>query len=120
MGRHGLFTGWPAEALVGPGNKYVAEAKITLFGDVGIDMIAGPTEIGIIADDTADPEMVATDLVSQAEHGLNSPCWLFTTSERVAKEVALAVPRLINFLPEATAKVADAAWRDYGEIYIAT
>jgi len=119
--RHGLFTGWPAEVLVGPGNKFVAEAKRALFGDVGIDMIAGPTEIGIIADDTADPEMVATDIVSQGEHGLNSPCWLFTTSERVAKAVAEAVPRLIALLPEDGARpVAEAAWRDYGEIYIAT
>jgi sulfopropanediol 3-dehydrogenase len=84
-------------------------------------MIAGPTEIGIIADDTADPEMVATDIVSQGEHGLNSPCWLFTTSERVAKAVAEAVPRLIALLPEDGARpVAEAAWRDFGEIYIAT
>jgi len=118
--RHGLFTGWPAEVLVGPGNKYVAEAKRVLFGDVGIDMIAGPTEIGIIGDDTADPEMIATDLVSQAEHGINSPCWLFTTSERIAKAVAEAVPRLAALLPESNRKAAEAAWRDYGEIYIAT
>lgn len=118
--KHGLFTGNPAELLVGPGNKYVAEAKRTLFGDVGIDMIAGPTEIGIIADDTADSEMVATDLVSQAEHGPNSPCWLFTTSERVGKEVAEAVPRLIKLLPADASKAADASWRDYGEIYLAT
>eukprot|EP00928_Gymnodinium_smaydae_P004524 TRINITY_DN11530_c0_g2_i5.p1 TRINITY_DN11530_c0_g2~~TRINITY_DN11530_c0_g2_i5.p1 ORF type:complete len:476 (-),score=117.24 TRINITY_DN11530_c0_g2_i5:224-1591(-) len=117
--RHGLFTGHPAEVLVGPGNKYVAEAKRMLFGDVGIDMIAGPTEIGIIADDTADSEMVATDIVSQAEHGLNSPCWLFTTSERIAKEVAEAVPRLAKLLPEEPRKVAEAAWRDFGEIFIA-
>lgn len=119
--KHGLFTGWPAEVLVGPGNKFVAEAKRTLFGDVGIDMVAGPTEIGIIADDTADPEMVATDIVSQAEHGTNSPCWLFTTSERMGRAVAEAVPRLINLLPEDGCRpVAAAAWRDYGEIYVAT
>jgi len=118
--RHGLFTGWPAAILVGPGNKFVAEAKRTLFGDVGIDMVAGPTEIGIIADDTADPEMVATDLVSQAEHGFNSPCWLFTTSERVGKAVLEAMPRLIQLLPEEPRKVSEAAWRDYGEVYVAT
>ena len=78
----GLFTGAEADIIVGPGNKFVAEAKRQLFGRVGIDQIAGPTEIGIIADDTADPGIVATDLVSQAEHGPTSPAWLITTSAR--------------------------------------
>ena len=79
---YGLFTGKEADIIVGPGNKFVAEAKRQLFGRVGIDQIAGPTEIGIIADDTADPLIVATDLVSQAEHGPTSPAWLITTSKR--------------------------------------
>ena len=78
----GLFTGKEADIIVGPGNKFVAEAKRQLFGRVGIDQIAGPTEIGIIADDSADPWIVATDLVSQAEHGPTSPAWLISTSRR--------------------------------------
>ena len=78
----GLFTGKEADIIVGPGNKFVAEAKRQLFGRVGIDQIAGPTEIGIIADDTADPWIIATDLVSQAEHGPTSPAWLISTSRR--------------------------------------
>ena len=78
----GLFTGKEADIIVGPGNKFVAEAKRQLFGRVGIDQIAGPTEIGIIADDCADPWILATDLVSQAEHGPTSPAWLITTSRR--------------------------------------
>ena len=83
----GLFTGKPARILVGPGNRFVAEAKRSLYGRVGIDMFAGPTEIGIIADDSADAEIVAEDLCSQGEHGPDSPCWLFTDSERVAAAV---------------------------------
>ena len=77
-----MFTGKEADIIVGPGNKFVAEAKRQLFGRVGIDQIAGPTEIGIIADDSADPLIVATDLVSQAEHGPTSPAWLISTSRR--------------------------------------
>ncbi len=76
---YGLFTGKPADVVVGPGNKFVAEAKRTLFGKVGIDVFAGPSEVGIIADETADPAIVASDLVGQAEHGHESPAWLFTT-----------------------------------------
>ena len=78
----GLFTGEEADIIVGPGNKFVAEAKRQLFGRVGIDQIAGPTEIGIIADDSADPWIIANDLVSQAEHGPSSPAWLISTSRR--------------------------------------
>ena len=89
-----------ADILVGPGNQFVAEAKRILFGKVGIDLFAGPTEIAVIADDKADAEMVAVDLVGQAEHGYNSPAWLYTTSKRVADEVMKRVPELIADLPE--------------------
>jgi sulfopropanediol 3-dehydrogenase len=114
----GLFTGKPADILVGPGNRFVAEAKRQLFGRCGIDMFAGPTEIGIIADDSADPHIVATDLVGQAEHGPDSPAWLFTTSRALADAVSERIPDLIADLPETQSKAADAAWRDYGEIVI--
>merc|ERR1711937_1004919 len=77
----------PADILVGPGNALVAEAKRQLFGRLGIDMFAGPTEIMVLADETADPFIVASDLVSQGEHGLNSPAWLITTSEKLGKDV---------------------------------
>ena len=96
---NGLFKNPPADILVGPGNQYVAEAKRILFGKVGIDLFAGPTEIAIIADDKADEEMVAVDLVGQAEHGYNSPAWLYTTSKRLADEVMKRVPELISGLP---------------------
>ena len=88
----GLFTGRPADIIVGPGNKFVAEAKRMLFGQVGIDVIAGPSEIAVIADDSDDPRMVAADLVGQAEHGHESPAWLFTTSRSVAEAVLRSVP----------------------------
>ncbi|TVU68795.1 histidinol dehydrogenase [Cobetia crustatorum] len=114
----GLFTGKPADILVGPGNRFVAEAKRQLFGRCGIDMFAGPTEIGIIADERADPAIVATDLVGQAEHGPDSPAWLFTTSHELADAVTALMPGLIEALPETQSKAADAAWRDYGEIII--
>ncbi|MGC3873395.1 histidinol dehydrogenase [Halomonas sp. GXIMD04776] len=114
----GLFTGKPADILVGPGNRFVAEAKRQLFGRCGIDMFAGPTEIGIIADDTADPDIVAADLVGQAEHGPDSPAWLFTTSRKLADAVTERMPGLIATLPETQRKAADAAWRDYGEIIL--
>jgi len=117
--RYGLFTGCPADILVGPGNKFVAEAKRMLFGDVGIDMLAGPTETAVIADDTADPEMIATDLVSQAEHGPTSPVWLITTSERVGAAVAERYPVLAAMLPADARAAAEAAWRYFGEIYYA-
>jgi sulfopropanediol 3-dehydrogenase len=113
---HGLFSGKPADIIVGPGNKYVAEAKRALFGKVGIDVLAGPTEIGIIADDSADPAIVASDLVGQAEHGHESPAWLITLSEELGKDVMQRVPALIEKLPPTAREAAAAAWRDYGEI----
>jgi sulfopropanediol 3-dehydrogenase len=115
----GLFTGKPADILVGPGNAYVAEAKRLLYGRVGIDMFAGPSEIAIIADDTADPELVAWDLVGQAEHGATSPAWLISLSPQLAARVLELVPELIATLPDANARAAGAAWADYGEVVIA-
>ncbi|WP_424952480.1 histidinol dehydrogenase [Deinococcus sp.] len=107
----------PVDMLVGPGNAYVAEAKRQLFGQVGIDLLAGPTETLIIADDSVDAEMVATDLLGQAEHGTNSPAVLLTTSERLANEVPGEIERQLKTL--ATAEVAGQAWRDYGQIILA-
>ncbi len=114
----GLFTGTPADILVGPGNQYVAEAKRILYGRVGIDMFAGPTEIAIIADETADPDVVACDLVSQAEHGYNSPAWLIATSQSLAEQAMALVPKHVELLPELNRKNAEAAWRDYGEVVV--
>ena len=114
----GLFTGKPADIVVGPGNKYVAEAKRTLFGRVGIDVFAGPTEIAVIADASADPAIVASDLVGQAEHGHESPAWLFTTSRALAQEVMKRLPPLIDALPQTARDAAAAAWRDYGEVVL--
>jgi len=107
----------PVDMLVGPGNAYVAEAKRQLFGQVGIDLLAGPTETLIIADDSVDAEMVATDLLGQAEHGPNSPAVLLTTSETLAHEVMAEIERQLTVL--ATAEVAGQAWRDYGQIILA-
>ena len=115
---YGLFTGKQADVVVGPGNKFVAEAKRTLFGKVGIDVFAGPSEVAVIADDSADPDIVASDLVGQAEHGHESPAWLFTTSESLAKEVMRLVPQLIARLPPTAKDAAGAAWRDYGEVIV--
>jgi sulfopropanediol 3-dehydrogenase len=115
----GLFTGHAADILVGPGNQYVAEAKRLLFGRVGIDLFAGPTEILVIADESADPRIVATDLVGQAEHGPNSPAWLVTTSRHLAEETMRCIPPLIAALPEPNRAAALAAWRDYGEVVLA-
>jgi sulfopropanediol 3-dehydrogenase len=106
----------PVDMLVGAGNVYVAEAKRQLFGTVGIDLLAGPTEILIIADETADPDLVAADLLGQAEHGPTSPAILVTTSRQLAEEVAEAVERLLETWP--TADVAGRAWRDRGEIVV--
>jgi sulfopropanediol 3-dehydrogenase len=114
----GLFTGKPADVVVGPGNKFVAEAKRALFGSVGIDVLAGPTEIAIVADDSADPALVATDLVGQAEHGHETPAWLICFSRTFGDEVARRVPQLIDQLPEPAREAAGAAWRDYGEIVL--
>lgn len=115
---HGLFTGKPADIVVGPGNKFVAEAKRMLFGQVGIDVFAGPSEVAVIADDSADPALVAADLVGQAEHGHESPAWLFTTSRALAEEVMRRVPELIAKLPPTAADAAGCAWRDYGEVIL--
>jgi len=115
---YGLFGNAPADILVGPGNQFVAEAKRILFGRVGIDLFAGPTEIAIIADKNADPEIVAVDLVGQAEHGYNSPAWLFTACKELAEKVMKRVPELIAELPELPRTSAEAAWRDYGEVIL--
>ena len=115
---NGLFGNAPADILVGPGNQFVAEAKRILFGKVGIDLFAGPTEIAVIADDKADPELVAVDLVGQAEHGYNSPAWLYTTSKTLAEYVIKRVPELIADLPDLPKENAAAAWRDYGEVIL--
>ena len=115
----GLFSGHPADILVGPGNRFVAEAKRILYGRVGIDMFAGPTEIAVIADETADPNIVASDLISQAEHGFDSPAWLISTSEDLAKEVMARIPDCIARLGEPNRSAAESAWRDYGEVVIA-
>jgi len=114
----GLFGLPPANILVGPGNQFVAEAKRILFGRVGIDMIAGPTDSLILADETADPEVVATDLVGQAEHGYNSPVWLVTDDHALAERVMDLVPGLIEDLPEVNRDNARAAWRDYAEVIL--
>ncbi|MBK8064457.1 MAG: histidinol dehydrogenase [Betaproteobacteria bacterium] len=114
----GLFTGQAADVVVGPGNKFVAEAKRTLFGKVGIDVFAGPSEVAIIADDSADPHIVASDLVGQAEHGHESPAWLFTTSHPLAQQVMELVPQYVDRLPPTARDAAGAAWRDYGEVIL--
>ncbi|MEI4234208.1 histidinol dehydrogenase [Roseovarius sp. D22-M7] len=114
----GLFGLPPANILVGPGNQYVAEAKRMLFGRVGIDMVAGPTDSLILADGTADPHIVATDLVSQAEHGYNSPVWLVTDTRALATRVMELVPGMIDALPEMNRENATAAWRDYAEVIV--
>ena len=104
----------PVDIVTGPGNAYVAEAKRQLFGIVGIDLPAGPTEICVLADETADPALVATDLLGQAEHGPDSPAWLVTTSAALAKAVAEEVERQLSVLP--TRDMAERAWRNHGEI----
>lgn len=106
----------PVDILVGPGNAYVAEAKRQLFGKVGIDLFAGPTETLVIADETVDAELCATDLLGQAEHGPDSPAILLTTSKPLARETMKEIDRLLEILP--TAEHAGAAWRDYGEIIV--
>ena len=106
----------PVSMIVGPGNAYVAEAKRQLFGRVGIDLIAGPTETLIIADETVDGEICATDLLGQAEHGFNTPAILLTNSEKLARETMAEVERLLSILP--TAELASTSWRDYGEVIV--
>jgi len=114
----GLFGLPKANILVGPGNQFVAEAKRMLFGRVGIDMIAGPTDSLILADGTADPMIVAVDLVGQAEHGYNSPVWLVTDDQALAEKVMELVPGLIEDLPDTNRENAFAAWRDYAEVIL--
>ena len=114
----GLFSGKAADVIVGPGNKFVAEAKRALFGKVGIDVFAGPSEVAVIADDSADAAIVASDLVGQAEHGHESPAWLFTSSRALAEEVMARMPALIEALPPTARDAAGAAWRDYGEVIV--
>ena len=106
----------PVDMLVGPGNAFVAEAKRQLFGRVGIDLLAGPTETLIIADDTADAEMCATDLLGQAEHGPTSPAILLTTSKKIAREIEAEIARQLAVLP--TADIAGVAWRDHGQVIL--
>jgi sulfopropanediol 3-dehydrogenase len=112
----GLFTDKPADILVGPGNAYVAQAKRMLFGEVGIDVFAGPTESAVIADKNADPMTIAVDLVSQAEHGTNSPVWLFTDSRELGEKVIEIMPLVIADMPNAD--VCEAAWRDHGVVIL--
>ena len=106
----------PVHMLVGPGNAYVAEAKRQLYGRVGIDLFAGPTETMVIADDTVDAEICATDLLGQAEHGYNSPAVLVTNSEKLATDTLAEIGRILKILP--TAETASASWRDYGEVIL--
>ena len=113
---YGTETITPVDMLAGPGNAYVAEAKRLMFGKVGIDLFAGPTETLVIADDTVDGEIVATDLLGQAEHGPNSPAILITNSEKLAKDTLQQIQRILQILP--TAAVAGKAWEDYGEIIL--
>jgi len=117
--RYGLFTGTPADILVGPGNIFVATAKRLSYGAVAIDMFAGPTEIGVIADKDADARIVAVDIVSQLEHGPTSPAWLVTTDEALGKSVMEQVPPLLEELPEPNRSVGLEAWEKYGEIVLA-
>lgn len=114
----GLFGLPESDIIVGPGNQFVAEAKRLLFGRVGIDMFAGPTDSLILADKTADAEIVAADLVGQAEHGYNSPVWLVTDEHALATKVMELVPGLIADLPELNSQNAEAAWRDYAEVIV--
>ena len=106
----------PVHMLVGPGNAFVAEAKRQLFGRVGIDLFAGPTETMVIADDTVDAELCATDLLGQAEHGYNSPAVLLTNSETLANDTLAEIDRILGILP--TADTASVSWRDYGEVIV--
>lgn len=106
----------PVHMIVGPGNAFVAEAKRQLFGRVGIDLFAGPTETMVIADDTVDAELCATDLLGQAEHGYNSPAVLLTNSEKLARDTMAEIDRILNILP--TAETARISWQDYGEVIL--
>lgn len=117
---YGVYISSPCDLIAGPGNAYVAEAKRRLYGQVGIDMYAGPTEILIIADGTADPALVAEDLVSQAEHGPDSPAWLITLDRALGEDVARRVPERIAALPSPNREAARHAWTHHGEIALCT
>ena len=106
----------PCDMIVGPGNKFVAEAKRQVFGKVGIDLFAGPTETCVIADDTVDAEIVATDILGQAEHGYNSPAVLITNSRKLAEETLVEIERLLEILP--TRDTARVSWEEYGEVIL--
>ena len=112
----GLFTGKPADIIVGPGNAFVAEAKRMLYGEIGIDVFAGPTESLIIADETADSMIVAVDLVSQCEHGYDSPVWLLTDSIVLGEKVIEIMPKVIADMPDP--EVAASSWENYGEVVL--
>jgi sulfopropanediol 3-dehydrogenase len=116
---YGLYSSRPADVIVGPGNRFVAEAKRTLFGRIGIDVVAGPTESAIIADESADVELIAADLAGQAEHGPDSPVWLYTSSREIGMKVIERMPSVIAALPTLARNAATAAWRDYGEVVLA-
>jgi len=104
------------DMMVGPGNAYVAEAKRQLFGRVGIDLLAGPTETMVIADDTVDAELCATDLLGQAEHGYDSPAFLVTNNKKLAEDTLSEIDRILKILP--TANTASVSWKDYGEVIL--
>jgi len=116
---YGLYSPKAADIIVGPGNSYVAEAKRTLFGLIGIDVVAGPTESAIIADEMADVDLIAFDLAGQAEHGPDSPVWLFTSSRELGLKLIDLMPSVIASLPEPARSAASAAWRDYGQVILA-
>ena len=113
---YGTETVSPVDMVVGPGNAFVAEAKRQVFGPVGIDLFAGPTETMVIADDTVDSEMCATDLLGQAEHGINSPAVLVTNSRKLAEGTMREIDRILEILP--TANLASPSWQDYGQVYL--
>jgi len=116
---YGLFTGFAADIIVGPGNVYVAEAKKLLFGKCGIDIFAGPTEVLILADHTADPSLLAVDLISQAEHGLESPAWLISTDESCALEVLKQIPKVLESLAKIQPQTAALkSWENFGEVIV--
>lgn len=115
---YGHFSGHSADVIVGPGNRFVAEAKRVLFGQIGIDVIAGPTESMVVADDSADPAIVTADLIGQAEHGPDSPVWLATTSRALGEAVIAMAPSVIADLPPVARAAAEAAWRDYAEVVV--
>ena len=112
----GLFTGRPVDIVVGPGNAFVAEAKRQLYGEIGIDLFAGPSEMLVIAEKTADPLLIAVDITSQCEHGYDSPAWLLTDSRELAEKVIEIMPKVISDLPNP--EVAASAWENYGEVVL--